>query len=102
LTKPSIFRYFHLDSQSEEPIKLQKGIIRTNCMDNLDRTNVTQAAFARWNLDMQLRVLGVLNERDSIAQHGDIDSVFRICEYLFFIVNILHASISGFSLDFTS
>lgn len=32
----------------------QKGIIRTNCMDNLDRTNVVQSIFARRSLLQQL------------------------------------------------
>ena len=32
----------------------QNGVIRTNCMDNLDRTNVTQSLFARRSLIIQL------------------------------------------------
>ena len=32
----------------------QKGVIRTNCMDNLDRTNVVQSLFARRSLLWQL------------------------------------------------
>lgn len=32
----------------------QKGVIRTNCMDNLDRTNVVQTLFARRSLLYQL------------------------------------------------
>ena len=38
-------------SSSSRPVagvKLQQGCIRTNCMDNLDRTNVVQSIFARW------------------------------------------------------
>jgi hypothetical protein len=70
--------YFHLDVAQDAPVKLQKGIIRTNCMDNLDRTNVSQAAFAKWNLDKQLKAIGVMNENDSITLHEDLDSVFRI------------------------
>jgi phosphatidylinositol 4-phosphatase len=70
--------YFHIDSASPKPIKLQTGVIRTNCMDNLDRTNVTQAAFARWTLDRQLREAGVLEEDDNIAYYEEVDSIFRI------------------------
>ena len=32
----------------------QTGVLRTNCMDNLDRTNVVQSLFARRSLMMQL------------------------------------------------
>lgn len=46
------FGYFHIETvagASERASKknLQKGIIRTNCMDCLDRTNVVQSVFAR-------------------------------------------------------
>jgi hypothetical protein len=75
--------YFHVDAAQDTPVKLQKGVIRTNCMDNLDRTNVSQAAFARWNLDKQLKAVGVLSENDSIALHEDLDSIFRIRECAF-------------------
>jgi hypothetical protein len=61
-------------------VKRQTGVIRTNCMDNLDRTNVTQAAFAKWTLDRQLKALGIMTKADSISQHEDIDTVFRISE----------------------
>ncbi|KAF7532301.1 hypothetical protein G7054_g8054 [Neopestalotiopsis clavispora] len=33
----------------------QKGTIRTNCMDCLDRTNVCQSSFAKYMLDSQLK-----------------------------------------------
>jgi len=36
----------------------QSGIIRTNCMDCLDRTNVVQTAFAQHILELQLSSLG--------------------------------------------
>ena len=32
----------------------QRGILRTNCMDCLDRTNVVQSATARWAIEQQL------------------------------------------------
>lgn len=60
-----------------EPIKVQKGVIRTNCMDNLDRTNVTQAAFAKWTLDRQLKELGILHEKDTIENYEALDKDFR-------------------------
>ena len=74
-------RYFHIDSSSSTPVKLQTGVIRTNCMDNLDRTNVTQSAFAKWTLDKQLQAVGVLGENDSISYYEELDNMFRISEY---------------------
>lgn len=38
-----IFRYYHENLSTGHKIKEQKGIIRTNCLDCLDRTNVIQA-----------------------------------------------------------
>jgi hypothetical protein len=35
-------------------VSWQQGIVRTNCMDNLDRTNVVQSLFARHSLLQQL------------------------------------------------
>ncbi|KAK3903094.1 Phosphatidylinositide phosphatase SAC2 [Staphylotrichum tortipilum] len=36
----------------------QKGVLRTNCMDCLDRTNVCQSSFAKHMLDLQLKEEG--------------------------------------------
>ncbi|KIP01492.1 hypothetical protein PHLGIDRAFT_113019 [Phlebiopsis gigantea 11061_1 CR5-6] len=69
--------YFHLDSLKLEPVHLQTGAVRTNCMDNLDRTNVAQAAFAKWTLNRQLRALGILNENESIDSYDDLIKDFR-------------------------
>jgi phosphatidylinositol 3,5-bisphosphate 5-phosphatase len=41
----------------------QKGILRTNCIDCLDRTNVAQYAFGLVALWHQLHALGLLNDR---------------------------------------
>jgi len=37
----------------------QDGVLRTNCMDCLDRTNVCQSSFAKHMLDAQLRAEGI-------------------------------------------
>lgn len=39
--------------------QLQKGVVRVNCMDCLDRTNVVQSAIAGWALEKQLASLGL-------------------------------------------
>ncbi|KAI0786098.1 SacI homology domain-containing protein [Abortiporus biennis] len=69
--------YFHLDATIEKPLKIQKGVIRTNCMDNLDRTNVAQAAMAKWTLNRQLHALKILPENDTIDNYEDLSKDFR-------------------------
>ena len=46
-------------------------------MDNLDRTNVAQAAVARWTLNLQLKAAGILAENDGVDQQEDIDVALR-------------------------
>jgi hypothetical protein len=55
----------------------QAGVIRTNCMDCLDRTNVTQSALARWMLNRQFRAAGILSHKESIEDHSDFMTMFR-------------------------
>ena len=50
-------------------------------MDNLDRTNVAQAAFAKWTLDQQLKLLGILNEHESIETYDVLIKDFRESAY---------------------
>ncbi|KAI7371676.1 DUF1740-domain-containing protein [Hortaea werneckii] len=45
--------------QGDRTSKRQHGVIRTNCMDCLDRTNVVQSAVAGWALEQQLLELGL-------------------------------------------
>ncbi|KAK5722901.1 hypothetical protein LTR17_014204 [Elasticomyces elasticus] len=45
--------------QSDRTIRPQTGILRTNCMDCLDRTNVVQSAVGGWVLQQQLEELGM-------------------------------------------
>jgi hypothetical protein len=44
------YGYFHLQHSEKNKlyeIKKQKGIVRTNCVDCLDRTNVVQSVIAK-------------------------------------------------------
>ncbi|KAI0134141.1 SacI homology domain-containing protein [Xylariales sp. AK1849] len=45
-------------NNSREITNTQKGALRTNCMDCLDRTNVCQSSFAKYMLDLQLKQEG--------------------------------------------
>ncbi|CAG8658489.1 7801_t:CDS:10, partial [Cetraspora pellucida] len=57
--------------------KNQTSVVRTNCMDCLDRTNVVQSALARWTLTQQLRNVGVLSNKERIEEIGDFMEKFR-------------------------
>ncbi|GMK56462.1 hypothetical protein CspeluHIS016_0303020 [Cutaneotrichosporon spelunceum] len=58
-------------------LNVQKGVMRSNCMDCLDRTNVSQAAFAKWALTQQLRQAGVLSVKETVEDHSDFMPIFR-------------------------
>jgi hypothetical protein len=49
--------------------RLQQGVLRTNCIDCLDRTNVAQFAYGLAAFGRQLAALGVLGEEE-----GGVDS----------------------------
>lgn len=68
-------RYFYL--ADSKPLKTQEGIIRTNCMDNLDRTNVVQATLAKWVLTQQLRTLSIIKESESVDDYETLSKEFR-------------------------
>lgn len=42
-----------------ELVRRQQGVLRTNCMDCLDRTNVCQSSFAKHMLEIQLKEQGI-------------------------------------------
>ncbi|CCD22538.1 uncharacterized protein NDAI_0A03810 [Naumovozyma dairenensis CBS 421] len=56
--------YFHKDisngSATGEVITEQHRVVRTNCMDCLDRTNVVQSIISQWVLQIQLEACGVV------------------------------------------
>ncbi|TLD06792.1 hypothetical protein E2P81_ATG10394, partial [Venturia nashicola] len=41
--------------QNDQIVSRQTGVLRTNCMDCLDRTNVTQSSIGGWALQQQLK-----------------------------------------------
>ena len=75
--------YFHInlapnaDGSPAKPTHRQTGVIRSNCMDCLDRTNVTQAALAKDALQRQMRSIGVLSHKENLDEHSDFIRVFR-------------------------
>jgi phosphatidylinositol 4-phosphatase len=59
------------------PIKLQGGVIRTNCLDNLDRTNIVQSSLAKRVLAQQLQALGFIGLNESVDDFEELSQVFR-------------------------
>lgn len=57
--------------------RLQTGVVRTNCMDCLDRTNVVQSLFAAENLTQVLRTVNIMPEGDVVTAHADFNKLFR-------------------------
>jgi hypothetical protein len=46
------------------PISLQKGVLRTNCLDCLDRTNIAQFAYGLASLSHQLYELDLIDTHE--------------------------------------
>ncbi|KAG8481666.1 hypothetical protein CXB51_026574 [Gossypium anomalum] len=68
--------YFLLNEESEKMQQL--GVVRTNCIDCLDRTDITQSMIATKNLELQLRRIGVFAAEETISSHPKLDRCFRI------------------------
>lgn len=61
-------------NEKKAVLEVQTSVVRTNCMDCLDRTNVVQSQLAKWVLQKQLIVAGVLPNSNHII--WDIDPAF--------------------------
>ncbi|KAG0132819.1 putative phosphoinositide phosphatase (Sac1) [Tuber indicum] len=55
----------------------QTSVVRTNCMDCLDRTNVVQSMLARRTLNRQMVDAGVLGEGENAASFNNFEVIFR-------------------------
>ncbi|TFK30399.1 inositol/phosphatidylinositol phosphatase [Coprinopsis marcescibilis] len=62
---------------NDSVVQEQSGVVRTNCMDNLDRTNVVQATIAKWTLNKQLTELGILEPGASVDNYEAFSKDFR-------------------------
>lgn len=68
-----------LESGSNRPsvIRQQHGVVRTNCIDCLDRTNVVQGVIAQRALNIQLHQMGIFEPSETIQQHPDLVWFFK-------------------------
>jgi len=73
------YSYFH--AEGSQICKTQTSVVRTNCMDCLDRTNVVQSTIAKWVLTQQLRAIGVLSNKERIDEVLEFMHLFRNSEY---------------------
>jgi hypothetical protein len=55
----------------------QTAVVRTNCMDCLDRTNVVQSMLGRWTLTRQLTDLGMLRPGEAASDDQSFEHLFR-------------------------
>ena len=66
------------DAQGRMEIRnRQSAVVRTNCMDCLDRTNVVQTMLARWVLTKQLQDVGALKPGESADDDTTFKDLFR-------------------------
>ena len=73
---------FHkIVNQQGQTIKIvleQKSVVRTNCMDCLDRTNVVQSVLAHWVLQRELQTANILqNDNDLWESDKKLLSLFQ-------------------------
>ncbi|EEB05856.1 inositol polyphosphate phosphatase [Schizosaccharomyces japonicus yFS275] len=69
--------YTTLDPQAHKVLSHQTSVVRTNCMDCLDRTNVVQSCVGRWMLTKQLRQCGILGENQPVQSVLPLERIFR-------------------------
>jgi len=79
------YSYFQINQGESAAKRIQTGVVRTNCMDNLDRTNVVQAALAKYTLNNQFRDLGILSSDEHVDDYEGFSKEFRECEHISFI-----------------
>ncbi|XP_019162639.1 PREDICTED: phosphoinositide phosphatase SAC8 isoform X2 [Ipomoea nil] len=68
--------FFMVDKEGEI-LAEQKGIIRSNCIDCLDRTNVTQCYLAQKSLNSQLQRLGAISSTECISTFSEDFGIFK-------------------------
>ncbi|XP_042378318.1 phosphoinositide phosphatase SAC7-like [Zingiber officinale] len=69
---------YFLSNDKGEKVTSQTGIVRTNCIDCLDRTNVTQNMIGRKMLESQLKRIGLFGPDEAITAHPYFDANYKI------------------------
>lgn len=63
-----------------KPPMFQKGVLRTNCIDCLDRTNVAQYAYGLVALGQQMYALGFIESSDIDLDNPLAEDLMRVYE----------------------
>ncbi|KAI9184460.1 Phosphoinositide phosphatase sac1 [Blastocladiella emersonii ATCC 22665] len=80
----------------------QSGVVRTNCIDCLDRTNVVQSVLAKHVLVAQLRDLGVLAPAETIDPASDFERTFKnMWADNADVVSVLYSGTGALKTDYT-
>lgn len=76
IAKSSILRtgFFH-NGITVESTRVQRGIVRTNCIDCLDRTNAAQFIICKEALSHQLRSLGFISPSTDLDYDSDLINI---------------------------
>lgn len=80
LTKQQYFRGVDMPADVEGRLEVrlqQTSVVRTNCMDCLDRTNVVQSMLARYMLNRMLTDVGVLERGETFSVDLVFEAMFR-------------------------
>jgi phosphatidylinositol 4-phosphatase len=80
LLKQQYFRAVDMPADVEGRLEVrlqQTSVVRTNCMDCLDRTNVVQSMLARWTLNRMLTDIGILQRGETFSDDAVFESLFR-------------------------
>ncbi|RDL29793.1 Uncharacterized protein BP5553_10658 [Venustampulla echinocandica] len=80
LERQQYFRGVDMPASFEGQLEVrnhQTSVVRTNCMDCLDRTNVVQSMLARWVLNRQLTDLGILAHGETFGSDAGFELLFR-------------------------
>ncbi|XP_052818647.1 phosphatidylinositol-3-phosphatase SAC1-like [Mya arenaria] len=70
------FGYFVVSSDGV-PTSHQEGVIRTNCMDCLDRTNVVQGLLAKITVEEQFQTLGITDGQRKLEEFPHFKHMFN-------------------------
>jgi phosphatidylinositol 4-phosphatase len=80
LVKGSYFRGLEMPGDTIGALDVrsrQTAVVRTNCMDCLDRTNVVQSMLGRWILTRQLIDAGILRPGQTCSDDPEFEFLFR-------------------------
>jgi hypothetical protein len=71
------FGFSMVDLKTGTVTKSQTGVLRVNCIDCLDRTNVCESIFARIVLTNKLRELNLLQPNEKVTDKANLEKLFK-------------------------